>query len=248
MTFENLHIKDVANVVHFTPQHRQWFAKERSEHFIGISLKGKVIHTFENQEFTLSENCIYFFNKKDNYKATLLEQSEAFSIHFTTYENITTDSFYIPVSNPAFYVSFLQKAKNFYNKKDNLALFSVAYALCSEISNSKNRLYFPKDTRIQKAKEYIDLNFNNPNCLKEIAKETDITLRRFGELFKKAYNVTPHKYITSCKLEKAKEMLAGGKHSVIDVSNLCGFSDSYYFSKVFKKETGVTPGKWKGKK
>lgn len=245
MQFENLHIKDVTNVVSFTPNSKQWVAKDRDTHFIGISLKGKVIHTFENQEFTLSENCIYFFNQKDNYKTFTLEQSEAFSIHFTTYENISTDSFYVAVSNRTNIVSLLQKAQLLYKNKDTLALYSVVYALCSEISNLKHRLYFPKDKRMQKAKEYIDSNFLNNNCISEATKESNLTPRRFGELFRKNYNVTPHGYIVQLKIENAKKLLSSGEYSVNRVASLCNFSDAYYFSKVFKKETGVAPSKWK---
>lgn len=245
MQFENLHIKDVTNVVSFIPNSKQWVAKDRETHFIGISLKGKAIHTFENQEFTLSENCVYFFNKKDNYMTFVLEQSEAFSVHFTTYESISTDSFYIQINNNATIVSLLEKALHLYNKNDHLALHSVVYALCSEISNLKHRHYFPKDKRMTNAKEYIDLNFCNADCIDEVIKESSLTQRRFGELFRKAYNITPHGYIIKLKIEKAKTLLSSGKYSISSIAAICNFSDAYYFSKVFKKETGVTPSKWK---
>ena len=172
-------------------------------------------------------------------------QSEAFSVHFTTYENISTDSFYIQINNNATIVSLLEKALHLYNKNDHLALHSVVYALCSEISNLKYRHYFPKDKRMAKAKEYIDLNFCNADCIDEVIKESSLTQRRFGELFRKAYNITPHRYIIKLKIEKAKTLLSSGKYSISSIAAICNFSDAYYFSKVFKKETGVAPSKWK---
>lgn len=53
------------------------------------------------------------------------------------------------------------------------------------------------------------------------------------------------RYLTTIRIEKAKELLKIGYLSMEEIANQTGFCDSFYFSKVFKKETGVTPGKWK---
>ncbi|MDO4770407.1 ATP-binding protein [Porphyromonas sp.] len=48
-------------------------------------------------------------------------------------------------------------------------------------------------------------------------------------------------YITRIRLAKAKQFLSTGQYNVNEVSDLCGFNDSGYFGRLFKKEFGVTP-------
>ena len=95
------------------------------------------------------------------------------------------------------------------------------------------------------AKEYLDLHFKESGCLKTAIDKSGLSARRFGELFRNTYDTTPNKYITSRKIEYAKSLLSAGCHSVTEISALCNFSDVYYFAKVFKNETGITPGQWK---
>ena len=52
-------------------------------------------------------------------------------------------------------------------------------------------------------------------------------------------------YLKEVRMERAKTLLETGYYTVEEVATQCGFQDSFYFSKVFKKQTGVTPGKWK---
>ena len=100
MIFEDMRIKDVRAVIHYTPNMAGWYAKERKDHFIGIQLCGSAHHKFNNRDFVLSSNCVYFFNQKDDYRVEVYERGESFSVHFTTYEDVETDSFCVPVENP----------------------------------------------------------------------------------------------------------------------------------------------------
>ena len=59
-------------------------------------------------------------------------------------------------------------------------------------------------------------------------------------LFKKYVGVSPKQYITNYRMTKAKNLLEDGL-PVTDVSNRCGFSDIYYFSKAYKKHFGYPP-------
>ena len=68
-----------------------------------------------------------------------------------------------------------------------------------------------------------------------------LSRRQFDELFKKRFHKTPARYIMLEKIEYAKQLLQMPHLSIMEVAERCGFSDVYYFSKVFKKETGTTP-------
>ena len=247
MTFENLRIKNVHAVLHYTPNIKKWSARNRKNHFIGISLSGSAYHSFQNQSFVLSRNCIYFFNQKDDYDVKVYEVGDSFSVHFTTYEDIETDSFCIPIENSGEIISLLQKAEKLscISGYDNLALLSTIYKLCDSFEKARKKAYFPRDMRILVAKDYINTNFKDTNCLKSAISLCGLSSRRFGDVFKGIFGTTPNKYLIWRRIESAKSLLETQSLTVSEVAELCGFSDVYYFSKVFKQICGVSPSKWK---
>ncbi len=62
--------------------------------------------------------------------------------------------------------------------------------------------------------------------------------------FKKWTGQTVFQYLNTIRIERAKQLLATGYYSVQETARQTGFRDVYYFSRVFKKFTGTTPGKW----
>ncbi|MDO5479350.1 MAG: helix-turn-helix transcriptional regulator, partial [Clostridia bacterium] len=64
-------------------------------------------------------------------------------------------------------------------------------------------------------------------------------------IFKSAAKTSPIKYINYLRLEKAKNLLSESSLKVSEIAVQVGFSDSFYFSRLFKKETGVSPASFK---
>ena len=57
---------------------------------------------------------------------------------------------------------------------------------------------------------------------------------------------TPSSFFRTYKLNRAAELLKGGKHTVAEIADMTGFSTQSHFSVVFKKQFGVTPTEYKG--
>lgn len=247
MLFENLRIKEVRSVLHFTPNAKKWRTKDRKSHFVGIMLSGSAHHQFKNQDFVLSRNCVYFFNRRDDYEVEVAEAGESFSVHFTTYEDIETDSFCIPIENPDEFIGLMQKAEllSHHSEEGDLPLLSTLYQICDWIARKRHKTYFPKDMRILSAKSYMDANFARERCLSEAIGKSGLSSRRFNDLFKGIFGTTPNRYLCLRRIEQAKAMLDTKSMTVSEIAALCGFSDVYYFSKVFKQVCGVSPSKWK---
>ena len=236
-------IKDILAVVQYERNYlKQITLEPRNMHFLGIMMKGKSVITLGEKKFLSNVDCVYFFNQKDRYTSDVLEApSKSISIHYTTTEPLDTESFVFPVSNSTKIINLLQKAEKANISNDTLELYSLSYAVCSEINLLREKQYFPKDKRVIDSKEYIDANFNNTDCLDKVVERIGECARRFCEIFRKVYNVTPNKYIIQRKIEYAKSLLSTGSFSVSDVSSICNFSYVYYFSKVFKKIYGRSP-------
>ena len=163
--FSNLRAKEIQGVVKYTPNSRRWTVKNRSNHIVGIQLCGSAKHTFSDFEFVISKSCVYFLNQKDDYTVELLEDTQAFSVHFTTEEFVDTDSFCFPVSDPTKFHSLLQTAEAAYHSGTHHLLYSALHQICAEIQRISQKNYAKQDERILIAKSYMDVHFQEKDCL-----------------------------------------------------------------------------------
>lgn len=174
------------------------------------------------------------------------EKGVAFSVHFTTYEPIDTESFCVKTAKANDIVRLLTIIeKEFLSKNNELGLMSDVYALCSELNKIYQKSYFPKDKRMINAEKYINTHFAENGCLAEAVGQSFLSRRRFNDLFKSSFGLTPNRYLTCLKINYAKNLISTNYFSISQIAEMCGFSDVYYFCKVFKTETGTTPAKYK---
>lgn len=94
--------------------------------------------------------------------------------------------------------------------------------------------------RVVQAKIFIDKNYASPIDLANIADEASFSKFHFIRLFKEIYGKTPHQYLITVRINKAKEILAGGE-SVSETCIAVGFESLTSFSGLFKKTVGVSP-------
>ena len=62
-----------------------------------------------------------------------------------------------------------------------------------------------------------------------------------GTLFRQFAGKGFTDFVAEVKVEKARDLLDAGKYRIYEVSDLLGFENSYYFSKVFRRVTGISP-------
>lgn len=99
---------------------------------------------------------------------------------------------------------------------------------------------------ISRVKEYIDRNFSQKIVLSELAAEFYISHVHMLRLFKQQYGITVASYINQQRITKAKEMLRFTDSSIEAVAIDCGFEPNY-FSRMFKKLEGMTPGEYRAR-
>lgn len=81
--------------------------------------------------------------------------------------------------------------------------------------------------------------------LRKMADFCGYSESRFSALFKDIYNVSPIAELISLRIENAKRLLIFSRMTVSEIADVVGFSSVYYFSKYFRKATGVTPSEYK---
>ena len=90
--------------------------------------------------------------------------------------------------------------------------------------------------------QYIHNNIaNKALSLEIVANHFNYSPEHFSRKFKKALNVTFQTYLSNLRLEQAKKLLGDRSLSIVAISNMVGFKNPAYFSKVFKKHTGRLP-------
>ena len=89
--------------------------------------------------------------------------------------------------------------------------------------------------------EYIDKHYMQPVTLEELAHLTGMSPRYFCRFFNTFIHRTPIDYLNYYRIEVACSLLASTQLSVTETAYRCGFNDSSYFVKIFKKYKGVTP-------
>lgn len=94
--------------------------------------------------------------------------------------------------------------------------------------------------RLIRGKDFIDANFTNNIYVEQIALEATMSTYHFFRLFKAVFQVSPHQYILSKRLNKAKEAISKAQ-PISEVAIESGFNDLFSFSKAFKKHTGIAP-------
>lgn len=97
------------------------------------------------------------------------------------------------------------------------------------------------DSVVEHAKQYIEEHFNKELSLDEMAREIGISPYYLSKLFKETAGIGYVEYTTRLRMEYAKEQLGSSDKSVKEICRNAGYQDPNYFSRIFKKWTGMTP-------
>ena len=84
----------------------------------------------------------------------------------------------------------------------------------------------------------------NDLTLKRIAEIFSYTEKYLSRLFKQNMSVNFNEYLNGLRIEEAVRSIEDSADNIKELSQHCGFSDSLYFSKVFKRHTGLPPAEF----
>ncbi len=99
--------------------------------------------------------------------------------------------------------------------------------------------------RFAKILKFIDENINNKITIKDLAARFNYSEAYFSSSFSKVFKMPPLQYIHNKKVSRAIQLLTTTTLTVKEISYDLGFDDSLYFSRLFRRNTGLSPCKFR---
>ena len=107
------------------------------------------------------------------------------------------------------------------------------------------RMHTKNNDLIKKAIRYISKNFSTSLSLEELAEQVNLNPAYFSTIFKQSMGSSFKEYLNMVRIEESKRLLTNTDYALLDIAIAVGFEDQSYFSKVFKKYTGLTPKQYR---
>ncbi len=226
-----------------------------------------VLHTYELVYFISGENTVSFADKtctekkgfirftprnvpNDTYRVFNHKSGACVDIYFYTSTPLPREMLVGDFSASSDIESKFIKIYNMWNSK-NAGYYNKCMSLFFDILSKMESFGTPGAPRAHEAKiapaiKYLSEHYQEPDLdYKRLAALCNISYTYFRRLFVEIYRTTPRDYVKNLRLERACELLSLERFSVSAVAEMCGFSDIYYFSRVFKEHIGVPPSTYK---
>lgn len=119
-----------------------------------------------------------------------------------------------------------------------------AYQQCLEQILEQRKLA-ATNVVVEQIYEYINRHYRENISLETIAESFFINKEYLTKIFRKRYDMTVGQYIIFLKIDDAKKQLIYSDHRIEAISESLGYTDPSYFQRQFKKEVGISPGRYR---
>jgi AraC-like DNA-binding protein len=96
-----------------------------------------------------------------------------------------------------------------------------------------------------RAENCLRERFASVDSLQEVAKEVGIGIDHLRHAFRAEFGTGMAAYLNGVRIERARMLLANSILPLKQIATICGFRDEYYFSTVFRRATGTSPGQYR---
>lgn len=222
-------------------------AKPRNFHALSFRIKGDANFEYKNNNVHVKSGDIAYVPKNMGY--VLDHGSEhVIVVHFeTNHDDSNQEFFSFTPHNIQIYKNLFEEMLVSWDSAErgcNYAVTSTFYSVLDKIHREAFSEYIPlSDERMRDVFDYIHKNYCDDINIPELAEIYGSSETYFRRVFKMVCGDTPLKYINSLKLRYAEELLQSGYYSVKEVAEKAGFSDSKYFSRLFKSKKKLPPSK-----
>lgn len=224
---------------------------------------GKAHFFFDGVEKIISKGNMVLFRPGETqmYYLYAEEKPETYWVHFTGSDvNLLLDYYQMPKNENVFFtgtstdyewlfrqmIQELQLQRANYEDLLNMNLRHI-FLIINRYLQEGNDIGTEMLDEIERATHYFNEHYNEPIVIEDYAKERAMTVNWFTQNFKKITKVTPMQYILSLRITNAMNLIDNTDYNMTQIADAVGYNNSMYFSRIFKKHTGMTPTEYKNR-
>lgn len=206
-------------------------------------------HSYQKEMTKLINKLGYAFNKRD---------TDGIEMYLDQIKRYCEDKKLLSDEILAIYNEIAMKCNAFLSPGQSIEImnyrwFIGSYKSIDEVFDSlKKNLQVKEEVSevctnsiVNEVLDEVKQNYTDNISLHEMAQDRNVSQGYLSNLIKKESGMTFSQHLTRLRINKSKEKLTQTNLSILEVAELVGYSDYYYFIKVFKKEVGITPFQFK---
>jgi two-component system response regulator YesN len=141
---------------------------------------------------------------------------------------------------------YFQAVNDLQDASDNDVIYSWTMNIFDRMMDV---IYISRDNAeyhsVRQVIEYLQEHYNEDLTLEDVARKVHISPSRLSHLFKDELGLTIIEYLTDIRITAAKQMLENSDLMVKQIAEKVGYQEASYFTRVFKKNTGVSPAEYR---
>lgn len=224
--------------------------------------KGVVYYRVDDTWAKVKEGNMFIYrpDQPQYYYYLLGDQPEVYWIHFfgSEAEALITNlqfagrHFYNVGLKSEYFTLFENIIRELQVKRKNYITLANVYLetlLCmmSRTMSEINENSYVLNNRMEEILHLFQQHYNTDLNIHEYAKRANISICWFIRSFRAYTGLTPQQFIIQMRINRAKELLAYSSFNISEIASVVGYDDQFYFSRIFKKMTGMSPSAYQQK-
>lgn len=206
-----------------------------------IVLKGELNYIIDGKRITLSSGDGIFVKAGSFRERKAVDSADYVSFNFKGDFNFNLPTYLTSVASSVV-CNLISAIDSIYNYTTNLKDERFLLLLnCILIQLNVQRLVELEPPIVNKIKTYVRLNLDKKITLQSVGEELNYSVSHCEMVFKQRAGLSITAYVIKKRIEKAKQLLIERVLTLPEVAEAVGFTDYNYFSRIFKKEVGVSP-------
>ena len=239
-----------------------WRPRGRLDYQLLYVVSGKAHFYFDDAERIVTAGYMVLFQprQEQHYEYFGTDKAEVYWVHFTgsNVKNILR-RYDIPLDTPVLYsgasaiyaylfkemINELQTCRTGY--EELLAMYLRQILILVQRTRQEHRTSI--NTHIQEemeyARRYFNEHYNEQISIEDYAQSRNMSVSWFQRSFKQIVNYSPMQYILTIRMNNAASLLESTDYSMAEISAIVGYDNPLYFSRLFKKQKGVSPSEYR---
>lgn len=227
-----------------------------------VVLKGSGTLVYDNTEYTLHEGDCVFIDCRKAYSHC--SSQDLWTLRWVHFYGPSMHNIYekylqrgglpcFPSAECSEYANLLQELFSIASSDSYVKDMEINATLSSLLTYLMQESWHPDSHRqnasgkrnLREIKDYIDLHYSQKITLDDLAGHFFINKFYLSRLFKEQFGTSVNNYLLQVRTTQAKQLLRFSDLSIEQIGQKCGMDDANYFSRMFKKMEGITPGEYR---